>query len=243
MAFGPGLPVSTTPNLKFRPTSPMPRIGFRVDPNKVFFDRKVVIDAVGRATAKAMSISSLAIKRSAKRSMKLVSPMPEQLRQKALGKRKRFSKIRPASPPGFPPRAILPDAPVRKLLWNLFDRRTRSAIVGPAKFPTGSTMAPSILEHGGPTKKKKNTRRTKRKLGGSGEIRLGGRVSRSTKSGVTYGRLTTPRMVRRANVLNEELYGPEFMGGTMQRARPFMKPALKKEVPNMARRWQASVHP
>ena len=231
--------------MKYKPTSPMPRIGFRVDPNRIFFDRQKVIDAVGKARAKAMSKSANTIKVIAKRSMRYATLFPQQLAQKAAGKRKRFGRIRPASPPGFPPRAIQPHPFVRKFLWAQFDRTTLSAVTGPIWLPRskgGGTDAPRILEHGGRTKKKRNPRRKKRRLGGSGEIRLGGRVSRSTKQGVTYGRLTTPRMVARANTLNAELYGPEFTGGKFQRARPFMKPALKKEVPNMARRWQASVH-
>ncbi len=228
--------------MKFKPTSPMPRIGFRVDPNKLFFDRQKVIDAVGKARAKAMGKSANMIKVISRRSMRYVTLFPEQLAQQTAGKRSRFGRIRPASPPGFPPRAIRPHPHVRKFLWAQFDRTTLSSVIGPKGFLSRGTGAPRILEHGGRTKRKRNKRRTKRRLGGSGEIRLGGRVSRSTSQGVTYGRLSTPRMVARANTLNKELYGPEFTGGRFQRARPFMKPALKKEVPNMARRWQASVH-
>jgi len=242
MAFGPSAPFSVTPGLKTRPSSPMPRIGFRVDPNRVFFDRQVVIDAVGKARAKAMGDSANMIKVIAKRSMRYVTPFPLQLAQKAAGTRKRFGRMAPASPPGFPPRAIKPHPFVKKFLRADFDRTTESAVIGPSIFSPVRTGAPRVLEHGGRTKREKNKRRKRRVLGGTGEVRLGGRTSRSTKSGVTYGRLTTPRMVARSNRLNKELYGPEYIGGTTQAPRPFMKPALKKEVPNMARRWHASVH-
>lgn len=245
MAFGPRSPVSTTPNFRFKPSSPMPRIGFRVDPNRIFFDRQAVVDAVGRARAIAMGKSANRIKLIARRSMRYANKsFSQQLAEISAGKRKRFTKIKGPSPPGRPPRAIRPHPWVRKFTFASFDRRTQSAVIGPEwSARGGGTGAPRILEHGGRTRKKKNPRRIRRVLGGSGEIRLGGRVSRSTKQGVTYGKLTTTRMVARANVLNEELYGPETVGGGTQLPRPFMRPALIKEVPNMASRWAASVGP
>lgn len=244
MAFGPGAPVRFKPNLGGRPSFGGPRVGFRIDPNKIFFDRKAVVDAVGRARAIALRNSSLAIKRSAKRSMRTVTPLNIQIAQKQAGKRKRFTKILGASPPGRPPMAHLPHPFVKKFLFNAFDKTTLSAVAGPEPLRSGrGTFAQRTLEFGGRNTKKVNKRRTKRKLGGTGEIRLGGRVTRSTKQGVTYGRLTTPRMVARANRLNEDLYGPAFTGGTFQKPRPFMKPALLKEVPKMSKRWLGLVKP
>ena len=228
--------------LKYKPSSPMPRIGFKVNPNQIFFDRRPVIDAVGRATAKAMGESAREIRKKARRSMPYTTERAEQIKQMAGGKRKRFSAVK-VSRPDQPPRAIRPHPFVKKFLWYKFDLRTRSAVIGPEwSAVAGATGAPRILEHGGITKREKNKRRKRRVMGGSGELRIGGPRTRTTRQGVTYGRLTTPRQVARANRLNEELYGPEYIGGKFQKARPFMGPALVKEVPNMARRWQATVH-
>ena len=44
----------------------------------------------------------------------------------------------------------------------------------------------------------------------------------------------------RANRLNEELYGPEFIGGNQIEARPYMGPALQKEMPNLPALWAES---
>ena len=222
-------------------TAPMPRMGFRVDPAHIFFDRQAVVDAVGRARAKAMSLSALAIKRSAKRSMKYVTAMSIQEGQMLSGKRKRFRKVT-VSKPFEPPRAIRPHPWVRKFTWSAFDKTTQSAVVGPMGFTARGTGAPRILEHGGVTARKKNKRRTRRVMGGAGEIRIGGTPAKTTKQGVTYGKLHTQAQVTRANKLNEELYGPSFTGGTFQAPRPFMGPALLKEVPNMPKRWAGAVH-
>ena len=58
---------------------------------------------------------------------------------------------------------------------------------------------------------------------------------------VTYARLQTTDQVDRANRLNEELYGPEFVGGNRIEARPYMGPALEKEMPNLPVLWANSV--
>lgn len=227
--------------VKYKPSSPMPRVGFKLDPKQIFFDRKPVIDAIGAVAAKAMSASAREIKRSAKRSMKYVTAMPEQERLVKAGKRKRFRAVK-VSKPGEPPKAIRPHPFVKKLLWHEFDLRTMTAVIGPKDLRSRATGAPRILEHGGMIPRRKNKRRTRRVMGGTGELRIGGRVTRSTKDGVTYGRLHTARQVARANTLNKDLYGPEFTGGKMQKARPFMGPALMREIPNMRKRFGGSVH-
>ena len=231
------------PGIKYKPTSsPMPKMGFRVDPSKIFFDRKPVIDAVGRATAKAMMISGMRIRKIARRSMRYTTEFPEQLRMRDAGKQKRWAKIH-VSRPGKPPRAIRPHPFVRNFLYAKFDMRTKSGVIGPEWSATaGATGAPRALEHGGMTKREKNPRRKRRVLGGTGELRLDGRKVRSTKKGVTYGRLTTPRQVARSNRLNEELYGPEYIGGKYQKPRPFMGPALVIEIPKMPSRFAGSVY-
>ena len=46
----------------------------------------------------------------------------------------------------------------------------------------------------------------------------------------------------RANALNEELYGPEFLGPSPLAARPYMGPALTRELPKLPPLWANSVH-
>ena len=79
---------------------------------------------------------------------------------------------------------------------------------------------------------KKNQRRRQRRVGGAGEIRIGGfrgKATKKTKGGqwVTYTKLVTQAQADRANRLNEELYGPETIGGRRIEPRPYMGPALK----------------
>jgi len=70
-----------------------------------------------------------------------------------------------------------------------------------------------------PTRRRNKRRRTRR-LGMGGEVRIGGPVSatthrtRGTRFGtvaITYARLRTVAQVARANRLNAELYGPEYI--------------------------------
>ena len=58
---------------------------------------------------------------------------------------------------------------------------------------------------------------------------------------VTYTKLTTQAQADRANRLNEELYGPEYIGGKPIAARPYMGPALRAEMPNLPALWANSI--
>jgi hypothetical protein len=105
---------------------------------------------------------------------------------------------------------------------------------------------PPTLEFGGPSVVKKNPRRRERRPGGAGEIRIGGPRSKTTKrtrdgKWVTYTKLTTQAQADRANQLNEELYGPEYIGGKQIEARPYMGPALRAETPNLPAIWANSI--
>ena len=119
-------------------------------------------------------------------------------------------------------------------------------VVGPT--PLGSTgVVPPVLEYGGPAPRRKNPRRRQRELGRRRRNpHSTGPASRTTKKNrdgklVTYARLQTTAQVDRANRLNEELYGPEFIGGNRIEARPYMGPALQKEMPNLPALWANSV--
>jgi hypothetical protein len=188
----------------------------------MFFDRPRVIEAVGRAGAKALSQAGAYIQRRAKTSIR---------------KRKRVSRS------GEPPSSHV--GTLRNRIYFSYDPPTRSVVVGPT--PVGSrSVVPPTLEYGGELPRHKNPLRRQRVLGRSGEIRTDGPASRSTKKNrdgkmVTYARLNTQAQVNRANQINEELYGPEFISGTRIEARPYMGPALQKEMPGLPALWAGSV--
>ena len=130
----------------------MATVGF--NKKQFFFDRQIVIDAVGRASAKNLSKAGSFIRRSARSSLR------------------RRKKI---SPPGEPPSVHTKD-PVATLknIWFVFDPAQRSVVVGPLKLK-GSRLegsnrptVPSLHELGGaavvggrPNGKRKPKRRAK----------------------------------------------------------------------------------
>ena len=198
-------------------------MSFRFDVKKMFFDRRAVIDAIGRASAKVLSRAGAFIQRRAKSSIR---------------KRKRASR------PGEPPSSHV--GTLRNLIYFGFDTGKRSVVVGPT--PLGMIgIVPPTLEFGGPTAVKKNSRRKQRRVGSAGEIRIGGSRGDSTKRNrdgkwVTYTKLATQAQADRANRLNEELYGPEYIGGKPIAPRPYMGPALRAEMPDLPALWANSIH-
>ena len=195
--------------------------GLRIK-TEMFFDREAVVEAVGRAGAKALSKAGAFIQRRAKSSIR---------------KRKR------ASLAGEPPSSHV--GTLRNRIYFSFDPSSRSVVIGPTPIgPVG--IVPPTLEFGGSTPRHKNPRRRQRALGHGGEIRLDGPACRTTKKNrdgklVTYATLQTGAQVDRANRLNEELYGPEFIAGGRIEPRPYMGPALQAETPNLPAMWAGSV--
>jgi hypothetical protein len=57
---------------------------------------------------------------------------------------------------------------------------------------------------------------------------------------VTYGKLRTPAQAARANRLNIAIFGPDVIEARNE-PRPFMGPALRKELPGLPRIWANSV--
>jgi hypothetical protein len=95
----------------------------------------------------------------------------------------------------------------------------------------------------------RNRRRRFREVGQGGEVRVGGRPSRTTKPvqdrrgnvvWVTYARLRSAAQAARANRLNEELYGPASYMATYP-PRPYMGPALAAVRPSLSHLWATSV--
>jgi len=122
-------------------------VGF--EKKKLFFDRQIVIDAVGKATAKNLSKAGSFIRTSARASL-----------------RRRKS----TSPTGEPPSVHSKDrVATLKNIWFVFDPANRSVIVGPLKL-NGSKLegsdrktVPSLHELGGAAvvKGKKRKRRAR----------------------------------------------------------------------------------
>ena len=111
----------------------MATVGF--NKKQFFFDRQIVIDAVGRASAKNLSKAGSFIRRSARSSLR------------------RRKKV---SPPGEPPSVHTQDrVATLKNIWFVFDPAQRSVVVGPLKL-NGSRLegsnrqtVPSLHELGG----------------------------------------------------------------------------------------------
>lgn len=92
----------------------------------LFFDRKAVIDAVGKQKAGVLSRIGAFVRRSARSLI-----------------RKRKAIASPGSPPSDHGGAL------KKLLFFAFDPRASSVVIGPEKF--GEGKAPGLLEFGGST--------------------------------------------------------------------------------------------
>jgi hypothetical protein len=195
-------------------------VGMRM--KAVFFDRRAVMDAVGRANQKLLSRAGAFIQRRAK---------------SLIRKRKR------ASNPGEPPSSHV--GTLRNLIYFGYDTANESVVIGP--LPLGAIgIVPPTLEYGGESHARRNPRRKFRTIGDGGEIRIGGRQSITTKRNkdgkfVTYAKLNTQAQADRANQLNAELYGPETMGGGHIGPRPYMGPAFIAEQPNLPVLWANSV--
>lgn len=192
----------------------------------VFFDRRAVIDRVGRAKAAVLSKSGAFIRRTAKGKI-------------------RYAKS--ASKPGNPPhahRGKYGSSPLRELIFFAYDERTNSVVIGPTPF-SGAAIAPRVLELGG-TVTMKNAMRRIRRVGDGGEIAIGGRPCRTTKRNklgamVTYAKMRTQAQADRANQLQEILYGPLVIGPKSIAARPYMGPSLKENLPKLPPLWANSV--
>jgi len=194
-----------------------------------FFDRPAVMDAMDRATRLAFVESGRIIRRQARGSMK-VAP---------LGK---------PSAPGHPPHRHRKTKkhPHGGGLWRsvmyAYDDQAQTLVVGPSVI-VGRNIAVIATRHefgGGAAIR--NPRRRRRRIGGAGEIRIGGnrrdrrgrfqqtagKIAHDTRLGdvpVVYATLRTPAQVARAEQFQAALYGPETLRGNWPR-RAFMGPAL-----------------
>lgn len=207
---------------------------------RFFFDRQRVIAAVGKVNAKVLREQGRILQRAAKSSIK---------------KRKGPSK------PGSAPHSH--KGQLRRFLYYKFDPATKSVVVGPEKLGGSYYSAPETLEKSGRLPRRKNRRRRKLKIGSTGIIQISGR-RRSSKTGrfqkmysgkgakpvtdwkgkrrrVVFVKLTSGKMVRRANELEEEIYGPATLSGSPIKARPYMGPALNTSKHSIAAVWRDQI--
>ena len=226
----------------------MPQADFNLSMKvtKWFFDKGAVKAMMGIKTRQALNMAGALVRRTARQSMRYVTSAIEQERKRAEGSRKQKVRFTPPSSPGTPPHAVRPHPWIREFLWYAYDPARSSCVVGPVRLPKGLTNVPQLHEFGGQAVIR--TRRRIRKVGGSGEIRIGGRSGRTTKmvesrarggglASVTYARLRTGRQAARANTLNALLYGGREPHLVSYPPRPFMAPALAKLQPTLARLW------
>jgi hypothetical protein len=192
----------------------------------MFFDRQKLVGQMSKAQRRALNRAGATIRTIAKRSM----------RPRRLGI---------ASAPGQPPYRHrhkggkgVSEGLYKSILYG-YDSATESVVIGPS-----STWGPGVHrlmethEFGG-TERKKNARRRIRKVGGSGEVRIGKtRSSKTVKNTlrgnvhVTYAKIRTQQQAALANRINAELYGPTILHSVYP-PRPTMGPALAQVAPRL----------
>lgn len=206
-----------------------------------FFDREVVqkqMDKTARAGLSRMGGYMRRVARSSIKKKGLARKPPKG--SKAYDRWLDEQRNRPRSKPGDPvfqhsDHSLLNP---RNILYG-WDGRD-SIIIGMMGYSSRFAKAgavPHQVEFGS-SNLVENPRRRDRVLGGVGEVRVGGNVSRATKRAaktrlgdvmVTYAKLRTTKQVAAANAINERLYGPDEVP-VKTAARPVMGPALAKTI-------------
>ena len=203
----------------------------------MFFDRQKMTSVAENVERKALNRAGATVRKVARHSMKA-------------------RKLGTASAPGKPPHRHKhsgkgmksgTDYGLYKSVVYGYDRRSHSVVIGPS-----SAWGPRVHklmethEFGG-RETKRNKRRRVRRIGGGGELRIVGRGTGSRVRGnlvrktantllgnveVAYGKLYTEQQVKRANEINEKLYGPMVIHGSYP-PRPTMRPALWQVAPKL----------
>lgn len=203
---------------------------------RFFYDREAVKKALDRKRLKALRKAGGEIRKRSRRKL-----------------RRRKRKSRPGEAPSVHSQSNFATLKNIQFGFNTFEE---AAIVGAIGIPNkhGDAPAPGVMEHGGKGSRV-NERRTLRVIGKPGEIDIDGKRSgtrykqgkfikrsarttalstadvidwKGNKRSVTFARLETAEQVRRANELNEELYGPAELAATSVAPRPFMAPAAQE---------------
>jgi hypothetical protein len=178
-----------------------------------FFDRKAVIDAVGRARAASLSKAGAFVRTGARTSIR----------------RRKNPNL--ASRPGTPPyaHATSPFATLKNILFA-WDPSSRSVVVGSVALRNAGTRngsqlgtVPALMEFGG------SAQRFKLAAGGDGGRRASPAQAAAFRRKVAAGSLVAP--ARRPRVVYSAHYP----------ARPYMGPALAREAPKFPDVWRNAV--
>jgi hypothetical protein len=220
----------------------IPKIPTTISVN-MFFDRKSVQDALTAMERRALMKASSLVKTTAVKSIRKVGAAKPRLKlmrdnpsltlrhiagmtglrkstKRAVLQRIREIQFPPASPPGTPPHTHVPHSHMlgfrRNLYWG-YDKMTRSAVVGPSKKGNDWTI-PMLHEFGG-------------------QKTLAAYVWKPR-----YPRYIKP-IVRwfSANETPGENWVPAGQRQTFKYpARPYMKPALDKSMPRLAKMFEGA---
>lgn len=179
------------------------KISARRTGNLIFFTDPQLKPIVQTAVGQSLLKWGAYIRRSAKQSMK---------------------KRKSASPPGQPP--SVHEGSLKRLLYFYYDKSTGSVVVGPEIKKDNPTGAPNTLEFGGSQLAPAVAFR-EYKVGQVGPIRAIERPDKPAQ--LVYVRLHTEEQAHRAT----EIYN-KYRARPARRfridARPYMKPALKKNL-------------
>lgn len=211
-----------------------------------FFDRNVVKNQMDQVTRRALQRAAIDTRRLARRSMK-ARPVGE------------------AAPAGSPPfkhkhsargKKHATDYAFERSIMYAYDTMTQSAVVGPSSIRGKGVHEVAERHEFGSTIREKNKRRTLRRIGGSGEIRVAKQKTNDDQGDegatklagdtligpvwVTYGKLFTQEQARRANRINAQLYGPAIIHGKYPE-RKFMRPSLEQIAPKLPTYFENAV--
>ena len=166
--------------------------------------------------------------------------------------RRSIHKRKKASTPGQPPHTQTRNLPHAVLYAVTRDREF--AVVGPSShFGRRIHKVAALHEFSGYDGTYRNRRRRIRRVGGAGEIEIVRRRRRNSTARVVtlkktlqgnvrvrFAKIRTAAQARRANQINEELYGPLKARANYPK-RPFMGPALKRVAPQLPEHWRGTM--
>lgn len=110
---------------------------------KFFFDKKVIQDAAGRGTAKALSRFGAVVRRTAQTGMRYRKGASKPGEPPSAHKSGRLAALKKLG------RAKHNGALLRELLFFAYDPKSKSVVVGPEGFKTRGTPIPALHEFGG----------------------------------------------------------------------------------------------
>lgn len=202
-----------------------------------FSDRALIAAADATTRRRGLRIVGQDLRRDIRRSIKSSRPGPDG----------RYPRSTPGGPPSYrvvkgTPKGQNKFAGSAGIIY-VYDGSTQSVVVGARKLSTRqSPPMPVVLEQGGVRESdiRRWTGIRHRKVGGSGEIRIGGSMRGSTVRRVTvdgesvrvvYAKLRTAKQARRAQRLNIQLFASpnmqvpsNFRSRHRIAARPYVEP-------------------